>query len=138
MGLVITLALVGGTILAFVVYRLVYWLTRTTPFGYLYNDRGQVVVDFSNLQRKSVDDLRSRDKIPGRELGVPGLENVTFAFDGAEVYLSGEQASDAAVRSVRVNNQPLIETMQIHDNTWIGTAGRLYSFLMNPVLPAEA
>ena len=138
MGLVITLALLGGMILALVLYRLVYWLTRTTPFGYLYNDRGQVVVDFSNLRRKSVDDLRSRDKVPGRELGVPGLENVTFAFDGPDVYLSGNQESDASIRSVRVNNQPLIEDMQLHDNTWIGTAGRLYSFLMNPALPAEA
>ena len=138
MGLVIALAILGGMILALVLYRLIYWLTRTTPFGYLYNDRGQVVVDFSNLRRKSVDDLRSRDKIPGRELGVPGLENVTFAFDGPDVYLSGDQESDAAIRSVRVNNQPLIEEMQIHDNTWIGTAGRLYSFLLNPVLPAEA
>jgi hypothetical protein len=138
LGLVITLAVVGGLILALVLYRLIYWVTRTTPFGYLYNDRGQVVVDFSSLRRKSVDDLRSRDKIRGHELGVPGLEHVTFAFDGTDVYLSGEQASDPAVRSVRVNNQPLIEEMQIHDNTWIGTAGRLYSFLLNPVLPAEA
>ena len=137
-GLVIALAVVGGIILALVLYRVVYWVTRTKPFGYLYNDRGQLVVDFSNLQRKSVDDLRSRDKIRGNELGVPGLENVTFAFDGTEVYLSGEQSSEATVRSVRVNNQPLIEKMRIHDNTWIGTAGRLYSFLLNPVLPAEA
>ena len=138
MGLVITLAVLGGMILALVLYRLIYWLTRTTPFGYLYNDRGLLVVDFSKLRRKSVDDLRSRDKIPGSELGVPGLENVTFAFDGPHVYLSDDQATEAAVRSVRVNNQPLIEKMQIHDNTWIGTAGRLYSYLLNPVRPAEA
>mgnify|MGYP000504118168 CR=1 FL=1 len=65
MGLVITLAVVGGLILALVLYRLIYWVTRTTPFGYLYNDRGLLVVDFSKLRRKSVDDLRSRDKIPG-------------------------------------------------------------------------
>jgi hypothetical protein len=138
LGLVIALAIVGSIILALVLYRLIFWLTRTTPFGYIYDDRGQVVVDFSNLQRKSVDDLRSRDRIPGHELGVPGLEHVTFAFDGTNVYLSGERTSDSAVRSVRVNNQPLVEKMQIHDNTWIGTAGRLYSFLMNPVLPAQA
>ena len=138
MALVIALAVLGGMILALVLYRLVYWLTRTTPFGYLYNDRGQLVVDFSKLRRKSVDDLRSRDKIPGRELGVPGLENVTFAFDGTDVYLSGDQTPGEAVRSIRINNQPLVEKMQIHDNTWIGAAGRLYSFLLNPVLPAEA
>ncbi len=137
-ALVVTLSVVGGMILALVAYRVIYWLTRTPPFGYLYNDRGQPLVDFSNLRRKSVDDLRSRDKISGRELGVPGLENVTFAFQGEDVYLTGELESGPGARSVRVNNQPLIEKTQIHDNTWIGTAGRLYSFLMNPMRPAEA
>ncbi|MCL0029207.1 hypothetical protein M1N23_03595, partial [Dehalococcoidia bacterium] len=119
-SLIITLSVVGGMIIALIAYRVIYWLTRTTPFGYLYNDRGQPVVDFSNLPRKSIYDLRSPDKIGGHELGVPGLENVTFAFRGEEVYMTGEHASGLGAKSVRVNNQPLFEKTQIHDNTWIG------------------
>jgi len=138
MGLIITLSVAGGMIIALIAYRVIYWLTRTTPFGYLCNDRGQPVVDFSSLPRKSIYDIRSRDKIDGHELGIPGLENVTFAFHGEEVYLTGERTSEPGRRSVRVNNQPLFEKTQIHDNTWIGAAGRLYSFLMNPTRPSEA
>ena len=31
--------------------------------------------------------------------------------------------------TVRVNNQPLIDSATIADKTWIGTGGKLYTFL---------
>ena len=34
--------------------------------------------------------------------------------------------------AVRVNNHPLLEEIPIEDKAWIGTHGKLYSFLVAP------
>ncbi len=125
-ALVIVLAAVSVSILGLAAY----WLTRPTPFGYLYGDRGQLVVDFSTLQRRPVMNLVFRNVVSGVELGISGLEGAKFTFTSSQqVVMSSGQSSHA---TVRVNNQPLIGQMSLHDNSWIGAAGRLYSFSTTP------
>ena len=41
--LIVVLAVVGGIIVILVIFR----LSRPTPYGFLYNDQGEVVVDLS-------------------------------------------------------------------------------------------
>lgn len=130
-ALIVVLAVVGSIILILVVY----WLTRPKPHGYLYNDQGEIVVDFSALVRAPVLNLVSRNVVRGAEIGIPGLEGVTFTFRGSDVFMSSVQVAPA---TVRVNNQPLIEERVIDDSTWIGTSGRLYNFSTKPVTRVEA
>ena len=129
--LIVVLVVVSSIILILVVY----WLTRPTPYGYLYNDQGEVVVDFSALERAPVANLVSRNIVRGIEIGIPGLEGVTFTFRGSGVFMSSVQVAPA---TVRVNNQPLIEERAIDDNTWIGTSGRLYNFSTKPMTRTES
>jgi hypothetical protein len=129
--LIVVLAVIAGIILILVGY----WLSRTTPYGFLYNDQGQIVVDFSALERAPVSNLLSRNIVQGIEIGVPGLEGVTFTFRSSGVFMSSIQVAPA---TVRVNNQPLIEERLIDDSTWIGTSGRLYNFSTKPVAHAQA
>ena len=82
----------------------VYWLTRTRPFGYLYNDRDELVVDFAKLKRHPLMRLFSNDLVKGKELGVQPLEGVSFKFAADRVDLDSRRATP----TVRVNNQPLI------------------------------
>ena len=125
-ALVVVLAVVSVSILG----AAAYWLTRSTPFGYLYGDRGQLVVDFSTLERRPVTNLVQRNVVNGTELGISGLEGAKFTFVSPnQVIMSSGPSSHA---TIRVNNQPLIGQMSIHDNTWVGAAGRLYSFSMAP------
>ncbi len=125
-ALVVVLAVVSVSILG----AAAYWLTRSTPFGYLYGDRGQLVVDFSTLERRPVTNLVQRNVVNGTELGISGLEGAKFTFVSPnQVIMSSGPSSHA---TIRVNNQPLIGQMSIHDNTWVGAAGRLYSFSMTP------
>jgi hypothetical protein len=130
-ALIVVLAVIAGIILILVIY----WVSRTTPYGYLYNDEGQVVVDFSALERAPISNLLSRNIIQGIEIGIPGLEGVTFTFRTSGVYMSSIQVAPA---TVRVNNQPLIEERLIDDSTWIGTSGRLYNFSTKPVAREQA
>jgi hypothetical protein len=111
----------------------IYWLSRTRPYGYLYNDRNELIVDFSQIQRSAARLLFARSKVSGVELGAQGLERVTFRFDGGSVELNSPQVTP----TIRVNNQPLIGDAPIHDRTWIGAHGKLYSFLVRPLMSPE-
>ena len=74
-----------------------------------------------------------RGLIRGSELNISGFEGLVFHFmsDRVEVKSFGEHPT------VRVNNQPLIDSATIEDKTWIGTGGNLYTFLSSPILPPE-
>ena len=113
-----------------------YTLTRTRPYGFLYNDRDGQVADFTNLKRSPISRLLFRDRVAGDKLKVPGLEGVIFRFAKMGIVLKSRQATS----SVRVDNEPLIARATIRDKTWIGVHGRLYSFLLSPpsVKTAEA
>ena len=67
----------------------------------------------------------------GRELGVPGLEDVSFRFSKDAIKLLSRDVSP----TVRINNQPLVGETPLPDRTWIGTRGRLYNFLTAPLIP---
>ena len=109
-----------------------YWLSRTPPHGYLYDERDELVVDFGNLERRPLSRLLFKNSVRGKELGVPGLEGVLFRFLGKRVGL----VRDRSAPSVRVNNQPLDRDAPIYDRTWIGVQGKLYSFLASAPNPA--
>lgn len=108
-----------------------YFLTRPKPYGYIYTESDDELVDFSNLERRPVFRFFYRGLIRGSELNIPGFEGLVFHFmkDRIDVKSFGEHST------VRVNNQPLIDSATIGDKTWIGTGGKLYTFLNSP--PAE-
>jgi hypothetical protein len=117
-------------LLAGVTAAAAYLLTRTRPHGYIYGDGDELLADFGKLKRNPVLAFLLRGWVRGRELSVPGLENVAFKFSGGRITLhsAGEH------RTIRVNNQPLVGKAAIQDRTWIGTGGRLYTFLLSPTL----
>ncbi|MCY4529339.1 MAG: hypothetical protein OXD46_09975, partial [Chloroflexi bacterium] len=108
-----------------------YFLTRPKPYGYIYTEGDDELVDFSNLERRPIFRFFYRGLIRGSELNIPGFEGLIFHFmkDRIDVKSFGEHST------VRVNNQPLIDSATIGDKTWIGTEGKLYTFLNAP--PAE-
>ena len=109
----------------------IYWLTRSRPYGFLYNDRSELIVDFANLNRGFFRSLLSKNSIWGKELNIPGFEGLSFNFTRRRIDLYNRQVTT----NVRVNNHPLIGQTPIQDRTWIGTQGKLYSFLLSPSQP---
>ena len=126
-GLLITAIAVASILIA----AAIYWRTRTRPYGYLYNDRDELILDFSSLSRQPIFNFLFRNLVRGRELSVPGLEGMSFKFSRHDVDLQSSQVA----RTVRVNNQPLLGKTKVCDRAWIGTHGRLYSFARSPQFP---
>jgi len=106
-------------------------LTRTRPYGFIYDDQDDPLVDFAAIRRHPVLELLLRGSIKGNELGLPGLEGVVFRFSKGQIQIT----SQGDHPTVRVNNQPLVGQTTIEDRTWIGTGGKLYTFLLSPPSP---
>ena len=119
---VMLVALAGAT---------VYWISRRSPYGYIFDDEGNMVVDFANLERGGRHKLFSKETVGGREIPINGLDGVAFTFTKHGVGLQNMEMA----RNVRVNNLPLVSQMAIRNETVIGTEGRLYSFMMLPTPP---
>lgn len=104
------------------------WLAATAPVGYLYDDRQVRMVDFAALQRGPLARLLNRDRISGRELGVPGLDGITFVFQSGRVSVRSAKPST----SVRVDSRPLSGEATLGRRNWIGAGGRAYNFQYAP------
>ena len=113
------IVLVGGSFLSFVL--------RTKPRGFLYNDNGDMVADFSKVNRHPVMNYLFRNIIFGKELKIQGFEKVTFTFNSNRVKVHSRDPQPG----VRVNNEPLSARANVYHKSWIGARGKLYSFLFS-------
>ena len=120
-AITIVLAAIGIAALAVILY----WLTRPTPFGYMYTEEGELLVDFAGITRRPADSIMKRSRIDGDEIDLPGFGGVSFVFGSDTVTMVSIQVLP---NTVRVNNQPVTDTMTIHDNSLIGASGRIYFF----------
>ena len=105
-----------------------YLLTRTQPYGYLYDDHHEPLVDFSKVKRHPLLGLIFRGSVWGRDLNVPGLEDVVFIFSRGMVKIRSLRQQP----TIRVNSQPLVGQASIQHRTWLGTRGKLYTFMVSP------
>ena len=123
-------AAVPAALAALMIAGAVAWrMSVPRPYGFLYNDQGELIVDFSAVKRSLLARLLSGDRIPGKDLAVQGLEGVSFRFQPGRVDI----ISFRDTPTVRVNSQPLIGEAVVEERAWIGTRGRLYSFLASPL-----
>ena len=128
------LAIPAVLVLALIAFG-VYIISRTRPYGYLYNDRGELLVNFKTMPRKFAPTFMFRDKVEGNELGVGELGGVSFSFSREKVDIRSSRTDP----SVRINNRPLVEGEEaiLHNETWIGTQGKLFSFLLAPLVQPQ-
>ncbi|MYA61121.1 MAG: hypothetical protein F4X94_00870 [Dehalococcoidia bacterium] len=131
-AIIIALAAIGIAALGVILY----WLTRPTPFGYMYTEEGELLVDFGGMVRRPVDNIMKRSRIDGNEIDLPGFGGVSFLFASDTVTMVSVQVLP---NTVRVNNQPVTDTMTIHDNSLIGASGRIYFFrYISPEIALES
>ena len=111
----------------------IYGLTRPKPYGYLYDDEGELLLDFSTLERPFMTLLTRKNLLLGEDLGIPELRGLSFYFSKEDVDIRSAQTEP----SIRVNNRPLIsgEQQSAGDQSWIGTQGKLFSLRLTK--PAE-
>ena len=118
---IVILALVAAA----VVVLLVNYLARVAPFGTIYTENGRMVLRFSELERPMLRRLLTRNRVSGDELGIQGFEVLSFRFYRDEVLI---EPLEFSTNTVRLNNQPVTELINVFDGSWLGAMGRLYSF----------
>ncbi len=126
------LALIVIAALIYVAYR----LTRPSPYGYLYDDTGKLLVDFSTIERPFATLLTSKNLLRGEELDVPEMRGLSFYYTKGNVDIRSSQTEP----TIRVNNRPLINGQETRslNQSWIGTQGKLFSlYLMKPDQASE-
>ena len=104
---------------------LVNYLARVAPFGTIYTENGRLVLRFSELERPMLRRLLTRNRVSGDELGIQGFEVLSFRFYRDEVLI---EPLEFSTNTVRLNNQPVTELINVFDGSWLGAMGRLYSF----------
>ena len=115
-----SLSTIGLIILALYIY----WSNQVNPYGLLRGEKDSHNIDLSNIQRSILSKLISKNTITGREIKLPGLEQTSFNFSRKGVSIINKNKDKA----IRVNNQPILTKAKLHDKTWIGSSGKLYTF----------
>ena len=112
----------------------IYHRSLTRPFGTITNEQGETLVDFGLLERALLSRLFSVNIVQGGETGLSEFEGITFKFKGETV----EMYSDRIAPTVRLNNHPIIGAVELRNQSWIGSHGKLFGFLQSasPNVPA--
>ena len=118
---------IGLIFVIFSLLFLIYFRTRNIPFGYIYNDKNELLIDFSKLKRNKLLKLIYKDIIQGKELNIPELENIKFKFNKSSISIKNIKDTPR----LRINNQPLIKKTEIIERSWVGSSGRLFSIFLN-------
>ncbi|MBI4219086.1 MAG: hypothetical protein HY682_03005, partial [Chloroflexi bacterium] len=97
---------------------------RTRPFGYLYDDKGRMLLDFAAIKQSGPRKLLARNYVACSAVaGFPaGSGAFVFHRHGAELRYAGR------AQSLRVNGRPAGNRVGLGQGTWLGIGGRLVTF----------
>ncbi|HCV26803.1 MAG TPA: hypothetical protein DGB32_00605, partial [Dehalococcoidia bacterium] len=118
-GVMISLLIMLGVVV-FVINR-----RHVMPYGYIYDDRQQLILDLSMVRRGGLKGLTSRGVVSladAPELPVPGA---TMVFKRSGVELRYENSGNF---TMRVDGQPAPRVTELRDGSRIGYSGRLFEY----------
>ena len=118
------LLLIFAIALIFAMYLLHKYFT---PIGFILDDSRNVLFNFSNVDTFSIKNLFLPGRVLGKNINLPGLEDVVFHFTQRGMRISS--ATDS--KTIRVDNQPVVGKMDVVNGSWLGSSGKLYSFSVN-------
>ncbi|MBM3959979.1 MAG: hypothetical protein FJ314_09485 [SAR202 cluster bacterium] len=97
---------------------------RTAPSGYLYDDKGRMLYDFSRVKQTRLHRLLARNYVNCADVPGVGVDSGMFVFrkNGLELRYRGNG------QSLRVNGRPASKRVELHDGVWLGISGRLMTY----------
>lgn len=99
---------------------------RVQPYGYIYDDQDNLLVDFKNMKRGWIKKLTSTDTVHASEArGLP-FHSGTFKFTRSGVELQYGQTDSQP--SLRVNSRPAPPVVELEHDVWLGISGKLLTF----------
>jgi hypothetical protein len=116
----IIVAVAGGLAVVIVLSR------RTQPYGFIYDDQDNLVVDFAGLRRSWLRKLTATDRVEASEIGNLPFHLGVFRFTQNGVTLEYNQQGNAP--SLRVNSRPAAPVVDLDVDVWLGISGKLFTF----------
>ena len=111
---IIILILIIGIIL------MINYSRKVSIRGYIYDDKNNLIIDISATSRSLQNKILNRNKIKGEEFNNELFNELLFEY--MEDYMVIHNYTG---KSLRINNQPLIEQKEIFNKAWLGISGNL-------------
>ncbi len=102
------------------VYALITYSMKVDTRGYIYDDKNNLLFDINSIKRNLPNKIFQRNQIKGLDFKEDLFKGLEFRFMEGYVILTNKSG-----QSVRVNNQPLSESVEIFGKAWIGIQGKL-------------
>ena len=99
---------------------------RVKPFGFIYDDQDNLLVDFADLKRGWRRKITSTDTVYASEVRALPFYSGFFKFTRGGVQLHYVQSGEAP--SLRVNSRPAPDTVDLGNDIWLGVSGKLLTF----------
>ena len=113
-GIVIILILITGIIL------MINYFRRVSLRGYIYDDKNNLVIDINSISRSLLNKILNRNKIRGEEFNDELFNGLLLEYTQDSMIIHNHTG-----KSLRINNQPLIDEKEIFNKAWLGISGKL-------------
>ena len=113
-GIVIILILITGIIL------MINYSRRVSLRGYIYDDKNNLIIDINSIPRSLLNKILNRNKIRGEELNNELFNGLLLEYTQDSMIIHNHTG-----KSLRINNQPLIDEKEIFNKAWLGITGKL-------------
>ena len=113
-GIVIILILITGIIL------LINYSRRVSLRGYIYDDENNLIIDINSIPRSLLNKILNRNQIRGEEFNNELFNGLLFEYMQDYLIIHNHTG-----KSLRINNQPLIDEKEIFNRAWLGISGKL-------------
>jgi len=113
-GIVIILILITGIIL------MINYFRRVSLRGYVYDDKNNLIIDINSISRSLLNKILNRNKIRGEEFNNELFNGLLLEYTQDSMIIHNHTG-----KSLRINNQPLIDEKEIFNKAWLGISGKL-------------
>jgi len=123
-NVMITIFIISAVIIIILIsigiYALINYSVKVDTRGYIYDDKNNMIFDINSIRRSFINKILYRNKIVGSDFNDDLLKGLEFKFMEGFLILT-----NTSNQSVRVNNQPLSESVEIYSKAWIGIQGKI-------------
>ena len=122
-GVLILLSIVTVIIILILIIGIILMINysrKVSIRGYIYDDKNNLIIDISATSRSLQNKILNRNKIKGEEFNNELFNELLFEY--MEDYMVIHNYTG---KSLRINNQPLIEQKEIFNKAWLGISGNL-------------
>ena len=113
-GIVIILILITGIIL------MINYSRRVSLRGYIYDNKNNLIIDINSIPRSLLNKILNRNKIRGEDLNNELFNGLLLEYTQDSMIIHNHTG-----KSLRINNQPLIDEKEIFNKAWLGISGKL-------------